>query len=97
MHMPDVSGLDVQRDLGKRFPVIAVSGNDEPSLAQEALKLGGSAFLVKPLESDELLRTVADSVRALVIRAAHAKSDWYSQPTKSSVLRVGARERWLSP
>jgi FixJ family two-component response regulator len=60
MHLPGVSGLEVQRQLGKRFPVIAVSGDDEPSLAHKALELGASAFLAKPLESDKLLRIVAD-------------------------------------
>ena len=64
MHLPSVNGFEVQSQLGNRFPVIAVSGDDEPGLAQKALELGASAFLVKPLESDELLRTVADLVRA---------------------------------
>ena len=59
--MLGVNGLEVQRELfsaGKRFPVIAVTAKDEPGLEQKAIDLGASAFLVKPLEGDELLRTV---------------------------------------
>jgi DNA-binding response OmpR family regulator len=44
--------------------VIDVTAEDEPGLGQKALEMGASAFLVKPLEGDELLRTVANLVRA---------------------------------
>jgi FixJ family two-component response regulator len=59
--MPGLTGLEVQRDLfarGIQFPVIVITGRDEPGVEQSALKAGAAAFLLKPVNDTELLGTI---------------------------------------
>jgi len=61
LHMLGLTGIDVQRQLlavGVKFPVVLITGRDEPGLADRALAAGVAAFLVKPLEGNQLLQTV---------------------------------------
>jgi FixJ family two-component response regulator len=61
VQMPGLTGLDVQRDLfatGIHFPVIVITGRDEPGVEQSALRAGAAAFLLKPVNDSELLGTI---------------------------------------
>jgi FixJ family two-component response regulator len=61
MQMPGLTGLHVQRDLFARetlFPVIVITGRDEPGLEQTVLTAGAAAFLLKPVNDTELLGTI---------------------------------------
>jgi len=61
VHMPQMSGLEVQSRLGKISPstrVIIFTGKDDPLVRSTALNAGASAFLTKPLDDEELLTTV---------------------------------------
>jgi FixJ family two-component response regulator len=61
VQMPGLTGLEVQRDLFARgilFPVIVITGCDEPSLEQTVLTAGAAAFLLKPFNASELLGTI---------------------------------------
>jgi FixJ family two-component response regulator len=61
MHMLGISGLEVQQQLvtmGKDFPVIIISGRDEPGVAEKALACGVAAFFHKPIDGNVLLRAV---------------------------------------
>jgi len=65
IHLPEVSGLDVQEKLGREeptLPVIAVTGRDEPGLRGRLLQAGAAAYLVKPLDAGILLDAVALAV-----------------------------------
>jgi FixJ family two-component response regulator len=61
VHMPLVSGLEVQSRLGKISPstrVIIFTGKDDPLVRSTALNGGASAFLTKPFDDEELLTAV---------------------------------------
>ena len=62
LRMPELSGLEVQRalhDICPEIPVIIVTGEREPGIDRTiALDQGAIAFLFKPVEATELLRTI---------------------------------------
>jgi FixJ family two-component response regulator len=58
LHMPGMTGLDVQRHLtatGMNVPVIVITGRDEPGLAVRILAAGARFFLLKPVNESELI------------------------------------------
>ena len=65
MQMPDMIGLDLQEKLlklGRKTPIIFISGQSQPHQIVSGLKKGAVDFLFKPFNLDELLRVVADAV-----------------------------------
>ena len=61
VHMPQMSGLEVQSRVGRISPstrVIIFTGKDDPLVSSTALNAGASAFLTKPLDDEELLTAV---------------------------------------
>jgi FixJ family two-component response regulator len=65
MQMPDMTGLDLQETLlklGRKTPIIFVSGQSHPHQIVSGLKKGAVDFLFKPFNLDELLKAVADGV-----------------------------------
>ena len=66
LHMPRVSGFDVQARLaeaGRRVPVIAITGYDSPEAQDRAIKGGASAYLRKPVDGQMLM----DAIHAAVV------------------------------
>ena len=64
MHMPVVSGLEVQTALKSRgidWPVIVLTGQGDISIAVEAMKNGAYEFIEKPYENKMLLDTLTDA------------------------------------
>jgi FixJ family two-component response regulator len=62
IHMPGLSGLDVQsrlRDAHFRIPVIFITASDDAALDRSALESGAVRLLRKPFSNDELLDAVA--------------------------------------
>jgi DNA-binding NarL/FixJ family response regulator len=67
MRMPRSSGVDVLKELRKRRPALQVIVLSEPadqSLVLEALRLGASDYLAKPLHDEELRLAVARALSA---------------------------------
>jgi FixJ family two-component response regulator len=65
MQMPDVSGLDLQErllQLGRKTPIVFVSGQSHPHQIVTSLKKGAIDFLLKPFNLEDLLRAVADAL-----------------------------------
>jgi FixJ family two-component response regulator len=65
MQMPDMTGLDLQEQLikmGRKTPVIFVSGQSHPHQIVQGLKKGAVDFLFKPFNLEELLKSVADAI-----------------------------------
>jgi CheY-like chemotaxis protein len=65
-HMPDMTGLEVQQRLACRgdcFPVLIYTADDAPEAQARYLAAGASAYLRKPLGSDELFAAVARAMR----------------------------------
>ena len=59
LQMAGFTGRDLQRLLvGSRFPVIILTGYDEPSVREQCIADGAAAYLRKPLRSDLLLASI---------------------------------------
>jgi FixJ family two-component response regulator len=60
IHLPGLSGLELRRILvasGRAKPIIFITGQDEPSLRDEAQRLG-CAYFRKPFEGKALLEAI---------------------------------------
>jgi CheY-like chemotaxis protein len=67
LQMPGMNGLDVMKCLdrkGLRVPTIVISAHDEPGSRENCLCAGATAYLRKPLDADELLKTIDKIVAA---------------------------------
>jgi DNA-binding response OmpR family regulator len=76
IHLPDISGYEVCRELrdryGERLPILFLSGARTESYDRvSGLLLGADDYLVKPFAHDELLARV----RRLLTRSARADQD----------------------
>lgn len=61
MQMPDVSGLDLMErleKLGRKTPIVFLSGQSHPQQIVKGLKRGALDFLFKPFNIDELLQAI---------------------------------------
>jgi len=61
IHMPNLSGFDVQmrlQALSRDVPVVFITASDDPALDALVHDAHGVALLRKPFRSDELLATV---------------------------------------
>ncbi len=64
--MPLLNGLAAGQQLKQILPkskIIYVTMNDDPDLASEALRTGGSAYLLKSSAASELLRSIREVLR----------------------------------
>jgi FixJ family two-component response regulator len=69
LHMPDMSGFDVQGALAvahAALPVVVITGHDTPESHARALRLGAKAYLCKPVDDEALLTAIG----AVIDRAA---------------------------
>jgi len=67
VHMPGLSGLDVQsrmRAAHIEVPVVFITASDDLALDRLALEAGGVCLLRKPFSSDELLAAVDAALRS---------------------------------
>jgi len=65
IRMPDISGIDLLRQVKERdpaLPVIVITGHGDVPLAVEAMKLGASDFLEKPFDDDALLAAIRNAL-----------------------------------
>jgi two-component system response regulator FixJ len=65
--MPDMSGLDLLRELRSRscmVPVIVMTGHGDIQLAVEAMKSGAIDFLEKPFDDERVLTAVRSALEA---------------------------------
>jgi FixJ family two-component response regulator len=61
LHMPDITGFDLQRSLsrlGINIPTIVITAWDEPWLRERCQRAGAVAFLVKPLNDVVLINAI---------------------------------------
>jgi FixJ family two-component response regulator len=66
LRMPEMSGLDLQRELLSReidLPLVFLSGYATVGEATEAMKTGAVYFLQKPVDPEELLARVREAVQ----------------------------------
>ncbi len=61
LHMPEVSGFEVQEQLLKCQPkmrVVVITGHDSAEARSRALSLGARAYLPKPVDDEALLLAI---------------------------------------
>ena len=66
LHMPGLSGIEVQQALkaaGADFPVVIVTAHDGVTERAEAIRLGAAAYLIKPLDINDLINTCREACR----------------------------------
>ena len=65
LHMPEMSGFDVQGALASRHaavPVVVVTGHDTPESRARAIQLGAKVYLCKPIHDEALLAAIAAAI-----------------------------------
>ena len=65
LHMPELSGLDLQHQLrraGINIPTIIVTAHNEPGLRERCESAGASAFLLKPLNHASLVGAINTAI-----------------------------------
>jgi FixJ family two-component response regulator len=65
VRMPGLSGLQLQQrlvTLGRELPIVFLSGHGDIPLTVQAVKAGAQDFLTKPVDTDVLLRAVAQAI-----------------------------------
>jgi FixJ family two-component response regulator len=74
VHMPGLSGLDLQRELAQRgveLPIIFLTGHGDIPMTVRAMKAGAVEFLTKPVKSRDLLAAIESAIaRGLVSHQA---------------------------
>lgn len=67
VRLPDMSGLDVLKELRERNvdkPVIVITGHGDVAMAVKALQIGAQDFLEKPFDGDELAKRIQEMASA---------------------------------
>lgn len=65
VRLPDVSGLEFQRDLAAakfEIPIIFVTGHGDIPMSVRAMKAGAVEFLTKPFRGQELLDAIQEAI-----------------------------------
>ena len=84
VRLPDLSGLDLQREMVERgihVPVIFITGHGDIQMSVQAMKAGAVEFLTKPFRDQELI----DAVRSGI----HRDREGRKERTEVAALREG--------
>ena len=96
MQMPDITGLELQKELlslGRKTPIIFISGQSHPHQIVQALKNGAVDFLFKPFNLEELLQAINE---ALKFDQRQLKSLTKEIETKKNYALLTPREKEVS-
>jgi DNA-binding NtrC family response regulator len=66
VQLPGISGLDLQRKLGKgdaRLPIIFITGYGDIPMSVRAMKAGAIEFLTKPFRDEDLLSAIDQAIK----------------------------------
>lgn len=87
--LPDLSGLDVQRELGATSgpPIVFITGQSDVSSTVRAMKAGAVEFLSKPFNDAELLRAVGAAI----------ERDRADRQARAEVTQLQGRYKKLTP
>jgi FixJ family two-component response regulator len=65
VRLPDVSGLELQRDLAAanfHIPIIFITGHADVPMSVRAMKAGAVGFLTKPFRGQELIDAIQEAI-----------------------------------
>src|SRR5712664_3952923 len=65
LHLPGLSGLDLQQELAKadvQIPIIFLTGHGDIPTSVRAIKAGALEFLTKPFADEDLLNAIRDGI-----------------------------------
>jgi FixJ family two-component response regulator len=65
LHMPEMSGFDVQAALARAHPtvpVVVMTGHDTPESRVRAIQMGAKVYLRKPINDEALLAAIGDAI-----------------------------------
>jgi FixJ family two-component response regulator len=65
LHMPEMSGFDVQSALAgghAAVPVVVITGHDTPESRARAMRLGAKDYLCKPVNDEALLAAIGTAI-----------------------------------
>ena len=65
LHMPEMSGFDVQCALARcnaGVPVVVITGHDTPEARARAVQLGAKGYLRKPVNDEVLLAAIGNAI-----------------------------------
>src|SRR5512143_446386 len=68
LHMPEMSGFDVQGSLARghpAVPVVVMTGHDTPESRARAVRMGAKGYLRKPINDDALLAAIGDAIASM--------------------------------
>lgn len=79
VHLPEGSGLDLQRELAgrDRLPIVFITGHGDIPMSVRAMKAGAIEFLPKPFREKDLLDAVEQAL-------CKAQTDWHAWLDRSS-------------
>ena len=65
VQMPGLSGLDLQRELGRKglaIPIVFITGHGDIPMSVQAMKAGAVGFLTKPFRNQDLLDAIREGL-----------------------------------
>lgn len=72
--LPGLNGLDLQQELAEsdtEVPIIFLTGHGDIPMTVRAVKAGAANFLTKPVDGEELLKTVRQAIERSRLVLAH--------------------------
>jgi two-component system, LuxR family, response regulator FixJ len=93
IRMPDMDGLELQEELGRRkssLPVIIITGHGDIPLTVRAMRAGAIDFLEKPFAREALLASVG---RALELNDRAVQSQGNAEEILARIALLTPRER----
>ncbi|MFM0557919.1 response regulator [Paraburkholderia sediminicola] len=62
VQLPDLTGLELQRELSGALPIIFITGYGDIAMTVGAMKAGATDFLAKPVHDTDLLRAIGQAL-----------------------------------
>lgn len=78
IHMPDMDGLQLLQHVYENMPhvqVCVISGHAEFAYAHKALKYKAKGYVLKPLDTDELLAIIDEMIASMPIAVSTAQTE----------------------
>jgi two-component system response regulator YesN len=95
IRMPAINGLELVmaiKERGVNAKIIIISGYNDFSYAQKAIKLGVFDYILKPVENSEMLEVVKRCVRQIELESGGRESAGFSMPpAKTGTPEKGGR------